>query len=218
VLIGTATGLLLLALPLLWQRRVMLASLFMGLIAVLGLSHLSGGLANPCDRESNYFCIRVVDAELAPEFGEVRSMILDHLSHGSNVKDEPTLLVAPYVHAMDELVRDHFEDTRELRYFFAGGGAYTHPRAVQAATPQAEIHVAELDAAVTEVARQQLYLDPHGMTIHHLDARPALAAYPEKHFDVIVGDVFHDIAIPYHLVTREFLHLVKTRLKPEGLY
>jgi spermidine synthase len=218
VLMGTAAGLLILALPLLWSRRVMVASLFMGLIGVLGLTHLSGGLANPCERESNYFCIRVVDEALPPEFGEVRSLILDHLSHGSNVRDEPTLLVAPYVHAMDELVRQHFDDTSQLRYFFAGGGAYTQPRAVQAATPQAEIHVAEIDPIVTTVARQQLYFDPQGMTIHHRDARPVLAEYPPAYFDVIIGDVFHDVAIPYHLVTREFLDLVKSRLKPGGLY
>jgi spermidine synthase len=35
---------------------------------------------------------------------------------------------------------------------------------------------------------------------------------------VIVGDVFHDVAIPQHLVTREFAALVKSRLRPDGLY
>ncbi len=37
-------------------------------------------------------------------------------------------------------------------------------------------------------------------------------------FDVIVGDVFHDVAVPYHLVTRELARLARQRLQPDGLY
>jgi spermidine synthase len=37
-------------------------------------------------------------------------------------------------------------------------------------------------------------------------------------FDVIVGDVFHDVAIPFHLVTRRIRRLVRQRLTPDGLY
>jgi len=218
VLITTAMGLLLLAVPMLWSAHRTLVSLFLGLLLVLGVTEMRDGFDNPCDHESNYFCIRVVDENLSPEYGEVRSLVLDHLSHGTNVREEPSLLVAPYVQAMDELVKQHFKDNRQLRYFFAGGGAYTHPRAIQNTTPKADIHVAELDPAVTDVAIQQLYFDPQDTTIHHRDARPSLEDYPSKYFDVIIGDVFHDIAIPYHLVTAEFLALVKSRLKPNGLY
>lgn len=218
VLITTAIGLLLLSLPLLWQARIAFASIFLGLVLLLGITEMRSGLDSPCDSESNYFCIRVVNEEFPPEFGEVRSMILDHLSHGSNVRDEPGLLVAPYVHAMDELVLQHFEDRSKIRYFFAGGGAYTQPRALQHLTPEAEIHVAELDAKVTEVAVRDLYFNPGDITIHHRDARPVLEDYPEQYFDVVVGDVFHDIAIPYHLVTQEFFGLIKSRLQPHGLY
>jgi spermidine synthase len=35
---------------------------------------------------------------------------------------------------------------------------------------------------------------------------------------VVVGDVFHDVAIPQHLVTREFAGLVAARLAEDGLY
>jgi len=218
VLIGTAIGLLILSVPLLWSKRRTLVGLLLCLLLLFGVIELQEGLDNPCDRESNYFCIRVVDENLPAEFGEVRSMVLDHLSHGTNARDEPGLLIAPYVHAMDELVKQHFQDSSELRYFFAGGGAYTHPRAIKSTTPQAKIHVAELDPEVTDIAKKQLYFDPQGIMIHHRDARPILEDYPNNYFDVVVGDVFHDIAIPYHLVTREFLALIKSRLKPEGIY
>lgn len=218
VLIGTAIGLLILAIPMLWPNRKTLIGLSASFFLLLGIIQIDTFSKNPCDQESNYFCIRVVDENLPAEFGEVRSMVLDHLSHGTNVRDEPSLLVAPYVHAMDELIQQHFSNQEQLRYFFAGGGAYTHPRAILSTTPKAEIHVAELDPTVTDVAKQQLYFDPKGITIQHRDARPSLEAYPEAHFDVVIGDVFHDIAIPYHLVTQEYLKLVKSRLKPNGLY
>ena len=35
---------------------------------------------------------------------------------------------------------------------------------------------------------------------------------------MVVGDAFHDIAVPQHLVTREFFSLVKSRLRDKGIY
>lgn len=218
VIIGTAVGLILLSLP--WLMASKKTMLGMSVVAVLGLSvtAIQGGLETPCDAESNYLCIRVVDESTPASLGPVRSMVLDHLSHGTNVRDDTELLLAPYVQAMDELVYQQFQGNRNLTYFFAGGGAYTQPRALRSAAPQAEIHVAELDPLVTQVAEQHLFFDSEGVVIHHRDARPVLQEYPESYFDVVVGDVFHDIAIPYHLVTLEFLQLVKNRMKPDGLY
>ena len=39
-----------------------------------------------------------------------------------------------------------------------------------------------------------------------------------ERYDLVLGDAFGDIAIPYHLVTREFNELVKAHLKPDGMY
>jgi spermidine synthase len=55
------------------------------------------------------------------------------------------------------------------------------------------------------------------MRIIHADARLVLAREAGP-FDVVVGDVFHDVAIPQHLVTREFAALVRSKLTPGGLY
>lgn len=54
--------------------------------------------------------------------------------------------------------------------------------------------------------------------MQHSDARQALRAEPQGYFDVIVGDVFHDIAVPYHLVTREYAELLHSRLDAKGMY
>ncbi len=83
---------------------------------------------------------------------------------------------------------------------------------------QAQITVAELDATVTEFARDQMAVDTQSMTIIHNDARTVLYRQQQRQFDVIVTDAFHDIAIPYHLVTREFVQLARSRMKKDGLF
>jgi len=129
------------------------------------------------------------------------------------------MLIAPYVHAIDELVHAHFGHHYEegLDYYFAGGGAYSQPRAVRAFSPASRVTVAELDPQVTRTAAESLFLDVDGIRIVHEDARLVLTREPGP-FDVVVGDVFHDVAIPYHLVTREFAALVQSTLVPGGLY
>jgi spermidine synthase len=78
--------------------------------------------------------------------------------------------------------------------------------------------VAELDPQVTAMAQRMLYFEPGEMRILHSDARRVLQDLHGEHFDVIVGDVFHDIAVPYHLVTLEYAELIRSRLSPGGLY
>jgi spermidine synthase len=39
-----------------------------------------------------------------------------------------------------------------------------------------------------------------------------------KQYDVVFGDAFNDLSIPYHLNTVEFNRIVEKRLKPDGIY
>jgi len=220
VVLGTALMLFLLAAPFLRRGgRLVPAVLVAAAVASGGVLWQRQGLASPCTRESSYFCIRVVDHSRDAPFGEARGLVLDHLLHGINHASVPQMLIAPYVHALDELIFAHFGDRYDegLSYFFAGGGAYSQPRAVETLSPASRITVAELDPMVTLTASEQLFLRPGNMRIVHDDARQVLAREAGP-FDVIVGDVFHDVAIPYHLVTREFAALVKSKLSPGGLY
>jgi len=220
VVLLTGVLLLLLAAPFLKPlRRGVKVTLGIAVAAAAGLLALLGAATSRCDRESSYFCIRVVDRSADVPFGEARGLVLDHLLHGINHRQDPALLIAPYVHAIDELVHAQFGDAYDtgLRWFFAGGGAYSQPRAVRALSPASTITVAELDPQVTLTAVERLFLEPEGMRIVHRDARLALRDEAGP-FDVVVGDVFHDVAIPPHLVTREFAALVRQRLTPEGLY
>jgi len=186
----------------------------------LGVGTLSNpALASPCERESSYFCIRTVDEGVHPTLGQARSLVLDHLLHGTNVENDGTYLNAPYVQLMQELMCRHHHDKASLSAFFIGGGAYTQPRALWLADIPVDITVAELDPVVTGVAREELFLDDNEMRVIHGDARAILNALPDdERFDIIVGDAFHDVSVPYHLVTREFAQLLSSRLNEDGIY
>ncbi len=188
----------------------------MSLLAVVG--HQVKAFTEPCRSGSSYYCIRVVD--VSQQFGQPsRLMVLDHLGHGVNLKSEPEKLVSPYVELQDILARIHSGRSSPFRTFFIGGGAYTLPRAWAAARSDAEIVVAEIDPVVTRTAQNEFWLDrtPHITTVVD-DARNALKRVASQSFDVIVGDAFHDIVIPPHLVTKEFFQLVASRLKDNGIY
>jgi hypothetical protein len=181
-------------LALLWFARARWLAGALAALAVLGAVG-TGGLVRwdaQCDRESAYFCLRVVAIEGgAVESAEVRGLVLDHLVHGVNVRGRPEVLFSPYLAQMHAAARALHPAPR--RAFFVGGGAYT-------------------------LAAERLWVDPDAMVIEHRDARRALTEVPDGAFDLIVGDAFKDIAAPFHLVTREFDDLVARKLAPGGLY
>ncbi len=187
------------------------------ILAVIG--HSVRAFESPCLTESDYYCIRVIDFE--PETGRPSAlMVLDHLGHGINDRDDPGLLHSSYVELTDRLF-----DLRRVRSgpfdaYFIGGGAYTLPRAWLYNHPEASILVAEIDPAVTRIAREHLWLRPTAnLRIVHKDGRVALQELPaQPQFDIVLGDAFHDISIPWHLVTREFAQEIARRLRRSGTY
>ncbi len=196
-----------------------------GLAAVAAAAGLvAGGLAvrafdNPCMEESDYYCIRVVDSSFETDRPSAL-LVLDHLGHGMNDRDDPGLLFSSYVELTDRLLQARREPTESFAAYFIGGGAYTLPRAWLAAHPEASLLVAEIDPAVTRIARERLWLAPNDrLRIRHRDGRTALQALPaEPLFDAVLGDAFHDITVPPHLVTIEFAGAIASRLRPGGSY
>lgn len=183
------------------------------LVALIGGAGLAR--ADPCTVESRYFCIRVID--VSADYGEeARLMVLDHLGHGVSVKNDPARMVTPHGMLFDRLARDSM-GSKAFSAFFIGGGSYTVPRAWAASGAAGSMTIAEIDPEVTRVAETEFWFDPASARVVHEDARLVLAREDQR-YDIIIGDAFTDIAVPQHLVTREFFELVRSRLDPGGTY
>jgi predicted membrane-bound spermidine synthase len=170
---------------------------------------------NPCLRESKYYCIRVY----TDPKGEFKQLSLDVLVNGIVSVKDPTALVYPYERLYGQVVDAKYRGNRPVTAFAIGGGTYTFPRYLEA-KHHGNTLVAEIDPEVTEVVESEFgSLGSPNIRIINEDARPVLRDRPKsERYDVVLGDAFADIAIPFHLVTREFNELVKRHLKPDGLY
>jgi len=186
------------------------------LLVPLGLTLTALTLPNPCTVESNYFCIRVIDTSGDPA-APSRVMVLDHLAHGAAERNDPRAMMTPHAMMLDGLARLRMEGRAAWHAYFIGGGSYSVPRGWQALGIPALVTVAEVDPAVTAVARQSFWYEPGDDRIVHADARQLLLREAAT-YDVVIGDAFSDIAVPQHLITQEFFQLVQSRLNPGGVY
>ena len=193
--------------------RVLVPMLAAGLALALAGAALAAPA--PCTRESRYFCIRSIDISADPE-RPVRLMVLDHLAHGISARDLPRVMFTDHAAMLDGISRMRAARP-DFTSFFIGGGSYSVPRAFHD-RGTGEITVAEIDPAVTEMAARDFWFDPDTATILTEDARRALKRRPDRRYDIIVGDAFTDIAVPAHLITREFFALVRSRLTPGGSF
>jgi hypothetical protein len=168
-----------------------------------------------CVKESNYFCIDVGPDDT----GQYRELRLDLLIHGIVNPQNPAELIYPYERLYQQVTESAFPRGERITSFQIGGGTYSFPRYL-AANYDARSVVAEIDPEVTEVARSHLGLrDSPEIEIEHEDARVALNERPdEERYDLVLGDAFNDIAVPYHLTTKEFNERVADHLSPRGLY
>lgn len=194
------------------------APLAIAAFALVGLGWSAGGYRAPCQAESDYFCIQVLES--TADGRPARALMLDRLVHSFVVPEDPTVLGYGYERAYAALTKAHAAGRPALDTLFIGGGGYTFPRYVEAVYPRATVDVLEIDPAVTETTYERLGLSrtTRIRSFNH-DARSFLIAWDDpKRYDIIYGDAFNDLSIPYHLTTVEFSRIVAARLKPDGIY
>jgi predicted membrane-bound spermidine synthase len=201
-----------------WSGR--LAVLLLGLPLALSVSGRAGAwLVGPCNVESAYFCIQIIEEENVG--GRLsRSVRLDRLTHGTIYVDDPTFLDFGYLRVMADLTDAFVAGRATMRALLIGGGSYSLPRYLEARFPGAEIEVIEIDPKVTRAATDFLGLRPDTrVRTANVDARQFfLERQPRGAYSVIYGDAFNDLSIPYHLTTREFAAGLRRALGPDGLY
>ena len=131
-----------------------------------------------------------------------------------NLRD-PKALPLPYTRAMTVgLV--YADNLRSMLMIGLGGG--TTSRYVARAVPAMQITVAELDEGVVRMARKHFGLEEsERYRVVTRDGRVYLMRNRKARYDIIMVDAFRGGYVPFHLLTREFYTLLKSRLEPGGV-
>ncbi|MCC7104006.1 MAG: fused MFS/spermidine synthase [Chloroflexi bacterium] len=189
------------------------------LALLLATSSAVNAFESPCQKETDYYCIKVYDQDHGNN-RVLRTLVLDHLIHSYTDMNDPTYLEYSYLKVYAELTDYVARDRPDFRSVFIGGGGYTLPKALPILYPRSSVDVVEIDPGVTEIAEQFLGLSPDSrVNTINFDARLVfedLVNGPK--YDLVFGDAFNDLSVPYHLTTREFDALVRAVLSDNGLY
>jgi spermidine synthase len=218
-LVGITLVVMALVLTRMGSTKIQAAVVLVSLLALTWQISQRSALASTCAVETDYFCISVAE-EMTADQRPMRKLILDHLVHSFVILDDPTHLEYGYEKVYAEMARVLADPGRPLSALFIGGGGYTFPRYLDSQYPGSTLDVVEIDPGVTRIAYERLGLPvTTKIRSYNEDARQYLVrATPSAQYDLILGDAFNDLSVPYHLTTLEFSERVNRFLKPSGLY
>lgn len=187
------------------------------IVALAGGGFALGAVASePCQVESAYYCMRV---EHDPFRASGRILWLDDVRHSYVDLADPTHLEFDYARSFADAIDTAFPRGRPLDALHIGGGGFTLPRYLAATRPGSRSTVLEIDPAVLDLGRGKLGLHTsNALRLRIGDARLGIRAEPDDSRDLVVGDAFGSLSVPWHLTTREFMRDVDRVLRPGGLY
>ncbi|MDN4162360.1 fused MFS/spermidine synthase [Nocardioides abyssi] len=181
-------------------------------LGALGAVVAPGG----CDVETRYHCARV---QTDPERASGRVLVLDGLRHSYVDLADPTHLEFEYVQAIASVVDASFPAGEPLAAYHLGGGGLTLPRYLAEVRPGTASLVSEIDPGVVAVDRDLLGLETGPrLEVRVEDGRLGLDRLTDDSRDLVVGDAFGGVSVPWHLTTREAVGEVRRVLRDEGVY
>ncbi|NUK12455.1 fused MFS/spermidine synthase [Streptomyces lunaelactis] len=160
-------------------------------------------------------------AELIPDRERPRAwtLLLDGAPQSHVDLDDPMYLSFEYQRRLGHIADLAAPPGRPLQVVHLGGGAFTLARYVAATRPRSTQQIVELDAALVQLVRKHLPLDPTArIRVRSGDARDGLGRIPDGWADLLIADVFGGARTPAHLTSTEFLAEVRRVLKPGGFY
>jgi spermidine synthase len=216
VIRGLAVGLVVLGIvTTVWLRRGRRVTLgTAALLLVAGAASFAAG--NPCEHESAYYCAYVVED---PDRPTGRALWLDTLRHSYVDLADPSHLEFTYTQWFGDVITGMAPDGAPLRTLHVGGGGFTMPRYLRAEHPGSTSTVLEVDPLLVALSERELGLDlGDDIAVATGDARLTIGAVPTDHYDLVIGDAFGGVAVPWHLATREFTAAIHRVLRPDGVY
>lgn len=160
-------------------------------------------------RDTQYHRLSVV------EDPETRYLRFDNSLQSAMYIDDPLRTRYAYTDLF-HLAVAYNPDARNI--LFIGLGAGSSEKRMLRDFPDVQLHAVEIDPVVVDVAHDYFAVpeDDPRLEIDVGDGRRFLAD-DDTRWDAIVIDAFFADAIPFHLVTREFVQLAQSRLKPGGV-
>jgi spermidine synthase len=178
----------------------------------------TGAAAAPqhCDVETAYHCARV---EVDEDRASGRVLRLDTLRHSYVDLDDPTHLEFAYIRTIASAIDAQWPAQQPIRALHLGGGGLTVPRYIAAVRPGSESLVHEIDGGVVQLDRSELGLaESPQLRVEVGDARTGLHEEPSDSRDLVVGDAFGGLSVPWHLATVEVIREIDRVLVDGGLY
>jgi spermidine synthase len=198
------------------SRLLSLAGVTAVALAAIALGGWSTALHSPCDKETRYHCVKI-EADPSRPGGYV--LLLDDLKHSYVDLNDPTFLKFDYTRWIAKAIDAMNSPKKPLDAVFVGGGGFTLPRWLDATRPGSHARVLEVDGELVEFDEEHLGLRTSpSLRVSVGDARVGMLDVPTSSADVVVGDAFGNLAVPWHLATSEWTEEVKRVLKPNGLY
>ena len=169
---------------------------------------------SPCQVETRYYCALVLPD---PERDSGRTLVLDGLSHSYIDLDDPAHLQFTYTQRFGDVLAAQPDGPLDVLHLGLGGG--TMPRHLAAVRPGSRSTVLEVDPQIVELDRELLDLRTGpDLQVQVGDARTGIAEQDGAAFDVVIGDAFGSLAVPWHLTTAEMVAQVRRVLRPGGTY
>jgi len=166
--------------------------------------------------ETAYHCARVVDD---PARSTGRLLVLDNLVHSYVDERDPTYLSLAYVQVIASVADVVSPPGQPLSALHLGAGGLTIPRYLAATRPGSVSRVLEIDGGVPGLDRAELLPQPiPGVQVDIGDARVRLAREQSNTRDLVVGDAFGGLAVPWHLTTLEVTTEIARVLRRDGIY
>lgn len=186
------------------------ALLLVGALVLGGVALLQ---TRECDVETAYHCARIESA------GSGQILRLDTLLHSYVDQRNPTDLRFAYTQALAAVTQSMAPPGQPLTALHIGGGGATMPRYLAATRPGSDSTVLEVDRGVVGLDRARLGLrtGPH-LRVRVIDGRVGLRESASDAFDLVIGDAFGGVSVPWHLTTLETARDVRRVLHPGGIY
>jgi spermidine synthase len=182
--------------------------------ATIVLAALAATRDSPCDVETSYHCAVIVAS--GPT---ARDLVLDTEANSHVDLADPTVLEYFYARWVAKVINATAPAGRPRNMVLVGGGGGTLANWLLATRPGSHVELLEVDKDLVTLDQQRLGLKlSPALQVKVGDARTTLHDVPSGSADIVMGDAFSGLTVPWHLLTREWIQDVRRVLKPGGLY